>query len=480
MLNVPRATQPSGNRTWIVLAGAGAVGLGTGRLVAESGATIPLALLALAAAAGAAAMFVLGPERLFLGWLLLAPLLGNAADDSRLGYALRWGLYLAPAVVFIPMTLLGWKSIRLRWYDVLPVGFVLYVFVVMVTTSDLLMTDTVGTGKIYFQIFVLPAVIYYFLAFGPGRSIAPVRIWWALLAGAALQAVLTYLEWKTSWNLWNDASWRRGAKSRPVSTLANPGLLGMYVGIGVVLALSVIAWHGPRVLRRLSLFVIVLGVPAVALTLTRGPLLATAVAGVGVLLASKRGRLPGLAALALAAIALVVLWPTITATDVYQQRLSNQANVQGRFLLQDWSLRLAAEKPIVGWGYQSFDRVKNAADFSTHEMPPSYVLDTTSHDSYLTVLVEYGTVGFLMFLLPLFVLSVAGARQLRRHGDDQWVVAGSLAAIGVVVITGATLDYRFFSFALMLPWVFLAMIRRAVDPSPTSADSASTSQRREF
>ncbi len=448
---------------WPVLAGAGFLGLVAGRLVAQSGSTIPLHLLAAAAMTGGVAMFVLGPERLFLGWLVLAPLLGGSADFSSLGYVLRWGLYLAPALVFIPMTLLDWRPRIVRWYDVLPGAFVVYVLVVILMTSDLLRTDTVGTGKAYFQIVVLPAVVYYFLVFGPGRSISPTRIFWAVLVGAGIQVLLTYVEWKTSWNLWNDSAWRRGAKTRPVSTFSNPGVLGMFIGVGVVVAVAVIVWQGPRVLRRLSVPVLVLGIPALTLTLTRGPILATAVVGVGVLLASRRGRLAGLAALALTAVALVVLWPAITSTEVYQDRLTNRGNVQGRYLLQDWSLRLAAEKPITGWGYQSFDRVKNAADFSTQGLPPSYVLDATSHDSYLTVLVEYGSVGFLAYLLPWLVLLVAGAMAFRRYQEEQWVIGASLAAVAVVVFTGATLDYRFFSFALMLPWVFLALIRRIAE-----------------
>jgi hypothetical protein len=85
------------------------------------------------------------------------------------------------------------------------------------------------------------------------------------------------------------------------------------------------------------------------------------------------------------------------------------------------------------------------------------------------VLVEYGSVGFLLFLLPWAVLIVAGVRAVPRQSAQQWVLVGSLAAVPVVVLTGATLDYRFFSFALMLPWVFLAMIRRIIERSSLSS-----------
>jgi len=66
--------------------------------------------------------------------------------------------------------------------------------------------------------------------------------------------------------------------------------------------------------------------------------------------------------------------------------------------------------------------------------------------------------------LPWVLLTVTGLRAMPRVPDQQWVVVASVAAVGVIVITGATLDYRFFSFALMLPWVFLAMIRRVIEP----------------
>ncbi len=460
---VARSARSGGGRSWVLLACAGVVGLAAGRAVAQSGSAIPLPLLGLVALGGCATMFLLGPERLFVGWLLLASLLGNAADFSGVGYVIRWGLYLAPALIFLPMTFLDWGPRRLRWYDVLPGAFVLYVFVVMLLTSDALGTDTVGTAKAFFQIFVLPAALYYFLVFGPGRTITATRICWALMVGVVVQALLTFVEKATAWNVWDDSSWRRGAASRPVSTLDNPGVLGMFVGVGVIVALAVIVWNGPRTLQRLSIGVLMLGIPAVALTLTRGPMLATSVAGCGVLLTSRRGRFVGLAAVAISVIALVALWPTITASQVYQDRLTNQENVQGRFLLQDWSLRIAAEKPILGWGYQSFDRVKNESDFSTHGLPPSFVLDSTSHDSYLTVLVEYGSLGFLLLMLPWVLLIVLGLRAMPRIPDQQWLLVASVAAVVVIVLTGATLDYRFFSFALMLPWVFLAMIRRLLE-----------------
>jgi hypothetical protein len=66
-------------------------------------------------------------------------------------------------------------------------------------------------------------------------------------------------------------------------------------------------------------------------------------------------------------------------------------------------------------------------------------------------------------MLPWVVLVIAGIRAVPLHPDEQWVLVASLGALTVVLLTGATLDYRFFSFALMLPWIFLGTIRRVVE-----------------
>ena len=67
-------------------------------------------------------------------------------------------------------------------------------------------------------------------------------------------------------------------------------------------------------------------------------------------------------------------------------------------MIQDWSLKLAKQKPVLGFGYDSFDRVKNSANFTAGALPVSLGLDSTSHNTFLTVLVQYGGVGLLLLL----------------------------------------------------------------------------------
>lgn len=197
------------------------------------------------------------------------------------------------------------------------------------------------------------------------------------------------------------------------------------------------------------------------LTLTRGPILA-AVLGAVVLgvFGRLRARLVGWGLIVVTALFVVALLPAIERSPLYRDRIAESENLQFRVAIQNVSLHLAAQKPVLGWGYGSFDRVKDRTGVVPASAVGQSVLAITSHDTYLTILVELGGVGLLLYILPFVVFGIEGLNRARARGPDSWIAAAALAALCVVVFTGATLDFRFFSFALMLPWVFLAILRR--------------------
>ena len=113
---------------------------------------------------------------------------------------------------------------------------------------------------------------------------------------------------------------------------------------------------------------------------------------------------------------------------------------------------------MFGWGYGSFDRAKNTSGYSAVGVPIKNVLEYTSHSTYLTVLVELGGLG-----LVLFGLRILGAQALvraRAAFEYRWLVGGALGALLVLFLTASTIDFRFFSIAQMLPFLFLAILRR--------------------
>jgi O-antigen ligase len=434
------------------------VGTVAAESIAGMGSRTPKPLIAVAVLAGASILLTIAPAQVFLGWLFLAPLLQESATATRLGHALSLALYTAPPLAL----LLKWltsreRSLRREWFDLLPAAYVLLVLASLaITASSELRPSTVRS---LYQDLLLGVLVYYLVAFWRGRLPSLVRIAQVVLLAAALQAAMALVEWGTGWNLWHDTTWQ-GADTRAIATLSNPAVTGAFIGIGIVFALAVLCWQGPLTLRRLAVAMLVVGVPGLYATKTRGPMLATLIAGALCLLLSARSRLPGIGIVALVSLLLVVFWPQIETSSTFRNRFDNRQNVDARIVLQNVSIRLAEKKPIFGWGYDSFDRVKFDVPVASRGIPLTQALQSTSHDTYLTILVEYGLVGLVLFVLPWIPILARGVSWARARSPDRWLVVAAIASILVLAVDGATLDYRFFSFAPMLAWLFLALVRR--------------------
>jgi O-antigen ligase len=458
------------HQAFVVYLSAAVMSVAAGMLVARSQAQISLVLIAVTGLAGLSLLLSLPPPVVFLGWFALAPIFAEAAQASALGRAGIWGLYLAPAVLLGAVTFARTRAAAIvSFVDFLPAAYVAYALGSIAVTSSVIQENPLGTSRLFFLTVALGPLVYYFLAIGPGAALPREKVVLVLIGGAALQGVLALVELATHWNLWGFTAWQEAAgPARAVSTLANPGILGMFLGVGIVQALAVLTWGGPRSLRRLSVLTLIVGVPGLLATLTRGPILATAVATVLVLVFGHK-RLIGVAVTLSTVIAIFALWPSIRATTVYQERGADTTTVRVRSGLQDWSLQLAEQKPVFGWGYGSFDRVKNTSQLAAAGgMSITYLLESTSHNTYLTMLVETGAVGLLLYVLPFLILAGRGAARARARSPDSWIIAGTIASLFVIVLSAVTLDLRFFSFAQMLPWVLLGILRGAATSAPIS------------
>jgi hypothetical protein len=460
----------------LIFGGAVLISYQAARSIASAQGHFPKPLLALLVLAGSAILFTIGTEHLLLGWLFIAPLFQESAGKVRVGHLLSLALYTAPPVVFALKTMFTrGRRPQLAFIDVVPAAYVLLVLgSLLITATSVFTASPVGTTRTVYQTFALGVIVYYVVVFWPGRSLSAERICAVVLGAASLQAAMSIVEWRTGWNLWHDLGWQRGTGDvRSVGTLANPGLLGAFIGVGMVVALAVLCWDGPLRLRRLSILMLVLGPLGLFPTLTRGSILATVVACVPLVVLAPRSRLLGLGAIALAGLTILLFWGSIASTSVYQSRLSNSQNVDVRLALQKASLHLAGEKPILGWGYGSFDRAKTKLQLSGNigsVETSAAVQGNTSHDTFLTVIVEYGGVGLLLLLLPWLWICVRALRRIRARAPDRWLYIAGVAAVSVIALTGATLDLRFFSFVPMVLWLFLALMRRAdVGRQPDSA-----------
>src|SRR5207247_1513728 len=110
----------------------------------------PKPLIGLLVLTGAVVLFSIEPERLFLGWLVVAPLI-QGMPDTTWAHAVDLGFYVAPAVVLAVHTISrqGRRS-PVAWFDFLPAAYVLVAFGSMALTTQLLQTEPTSSVKAIF------------------------------------------------------------------------------------------------------------------------------------------------------------------------------------------------------------------------------------------------------------------------------------------------------------------------------------------
>jgi O-antigen ligase len=452
----------------IPLVAVGLLSIAAAHSIAGMSTHVPKPLVALLALAGAAIMLSLDRVQLFMGWLFVAPIFQESASNSHIGHTLQLALYSAPpAVLLVKHLAAQGSSPQAEWFDFFPALYLVYALISLAVTdsTEFRTAGTVGTLRTWYQTVAIGIIVYYVVAFWRGQGPSLVATARLLLLIAVLQSAMAIVEAPTHWNLWHDTSWQRPGGDRSIATLGNPAITGAVIGIGIVVGLSVLCWRGPFELRRLAIAMLLLGFPALYETKTRGPILATLVAALLVVLFSARSRLVGAGAIATVALLLLVFWPQIRSSSVYQSRITEKQNVEARLVLQKVSLKLLERKPLLGWGYNSFDRVKYNVTVPSPQLPLSQALQSTSHDTYLTILVEYGAIGFAIFAVPWIAILWRGVGHIRRFSTHRWFAAAMLGSIFLLAINAATLDYRFFSFVPMLGWLLLALLRRRLAES---------------
>jgi O-antigen ligase len=440
---------------------------------AQGGA--PLSMVALAGFAllvFLAVLLTVPPPTLFVGWFFAAPLLAESTAASSLGHALMLVFYAFPAFVLACVTATHLRrNTSMRFTDLLPAVYAAYLLIAF-AVAPLIELTLARTLLIVFLNYLLGPCLYYFLAVGPGRVVETSRVLFVLMVGACIQGLLAIVESATHWNIWGSYHWDKLSGWRAVSTFANPAVLGVYLGTGIVIAVAILTWHtnAPRSLRRAALLTVFVCPPGLLVTLTRAPITATLVAVVALLVLGRK-RVVGVAIIVTALIALAAAWPHLERSSVYQNRVSDNQTVLERQALQTMSFELAKQKPVLGWGFGSFER-------ASATVRPPYIAgllidDNTlsvSHNTFLTVLVELGGLGLLLLLAPFVAIGAKALAHARTSPADRWIVGAAMGSLAVVALTAFANDFHYFSFVPALSFVMLAILRRQTDAWSPEAD----------
>jgi O-antigen ligase len=404
------------------------------------------------------------PEKLFVGWLFCAPFVQGASGGDHPGHVFFKFLFLVPPLILLArMATDELRPFRLWAIDVLPALYLAYI----VVRVQLLPSSFSGSDAVLRSVYSavgIGIIGYYFAAFARTSDRFPLRVASSLLWGAIVVAVIALVDAATGWNLWNTQEYGEGTTTqRVVSTFTSSGAVGTYIGAGVVLAVAILAWKGPRSLRLPAILLLVVAVPALFFTYSRGPVIGAAAVAIFIALVANRARVPSLLLFATVAILVFGVWGQISSSAVYQERLGVTETVSTRDEIQRVTLKLFREKPVFGWGYNTFDKAK----LTVPSRDPRFD-GLSSHSTFLTVLAELGVVGLTLLLLPWIVIGYRAVSAARRGQAEGWIVGACVGVPAAVAIGALTYDIRFFGLVTALPWITLGLARKLLASPRTS------------
>lgn len=224
--------------------------------------------------------------------------------------------------------------------------------------------------------------------------------------------------------------------------------------------------HRSNALRRLLLFTFGLGAGCVFLSFSRGSWLAGSLVGLVLLALYPKTMLRLCMGILIFVIILSISTGLVAPYSTWaSERLEDKDTADARLGEAYASLRMIQARPFFGWGYENFDRYDN--QFLTTEARGLLGnWDSTSHNTYLTIMAELGLVGFFLFIFPYFwwlFLTLKVLHRMPREGFWSWRLPILLwLTILFYVLVSSFIDMRFFNFSLTLPWLSLGLIAHIV------------------
>lgn len=467
MPTLPRTVSPAGRSAAIVLAGVGVGVVGAG--LAVSGLAVPV--LALAVGVPALVLLHRHPMAGVAAWLVLAPLVVNTDRMSvrmvfwlvhrLLPLALLAVLWLRPLVVE------GARPLgRLRWVDAVAVAYPVVTLVSIGYTAS----DTFATTMTLYDRVVAPVALYLVVRlWRPSRDEVDRWVTPAVVAMLGLQLLIGLLSWVAPGAL--PEVWTSLAGARTTGSVRSVSVYGVTLLLGGLWVLDLAVGAPRRVHRVAASLLFTTTTLMLFLSLSRGTWLASTVAIGGALVLHRRilGRVA--VAMVVAGVVLVGSGVLTSQLDFAGQRLgSEQAeeSALSRLPVALASVRMFEERPVVGFGYQTFDEHDRAYQGPVGGFYPEK--DHASHNLYLTLLAEQGLVGFLLYLGAAFGWLHRTVRARARGPLDpppshRTALLWLALAAHVVVNNFSNMQV---SFGLGLWWLTLALVAVSLDPDPTA------------
>lgn len=407
-----------------------------------------------------APLVIIFSERPFIGvilWLLLMPL-SSALPNNELMY---WALHRILVPFTLIMTFLPYLIHPSKFQHIkfgLP-ELSIALLAVFVPLSILIRSSDTRQALINFadRMFI-PFCMYLIVRLTILRSGELRVLQWAAFSIAASQCAIGFLSFFAPQFL--PYAWRPLFRGYAAGSLLNPNVFASVLCFCVALLFNAAMHVKSRFVN--FIFVMMSGVSLlfIALSMER----AAWVAG-GLVLFGLFVLYPGtVIRLSLAmGVFLAFLGGIIFSAQLsmLENRISNQGTIDARIVVTDAMIQMIQEKPIFGWGYGTLNlRIK---DYYRSVGGASVIFGlTTSHNTFLTIFVELGLLGFMFYLLPVGWLLNGSYHHLRYHLKRNNVLAVVwLGVLGSFAISNF-MDMRFFPIGLTFWWMELGLIANLI------------------
>ena len=296
------------------------------------------------------------------------------------------------------------------------------------------------------------------------RGPRAMQVIWMIIVLTAIQAAVAGWEKFSGWLLTRDTTFlklgfmiddpgearsfvfgtsRIGGGSRPVATAPHPIVLSALCALAIAAVIVIYPYVRSRRRRWLFLALAPLMFGLVALE-TRTGILVIAVAGVaalGAVITRKTDEMiPFVFGGGIAGIASLAAFPSSARTILNQfSRLGSDPSIAARTDDLPFVYAFMAPRPLLGPGFMTHNPVLRYFD-----------------NSYLEGLIEFGVIGFGIFLLFILVITFRPALTLWRAADEDAPIMAAGFVAGISLLVGmATFDAT--KFAQFLPTVFILL-----------------------
>lgn len=338
---------------------------------------------------------------------------------------------------------------------------------------------TTGEGISVWR-FVLNGTVIPFVLYFAGRSVfvteASVRrLLWLVLALSGYSAAVSIMQFRGPTALvWpryivDSPAW----DSRAVGIFNQPVVNGLILIVGFVVAMFLAAQKGDPPWRRVVVVAVAFGSAyGIYLSHTRVVWLAFALVLVGGAACAKGFRSGFVIGLVVSVILVATHWATFTSSDRAAGGVGSEDELHDRLNMIGTSLWAAHEKPWSGWGIARFAAVNTYHHSQwSDDVPWERGFGIASHLNELGILVELGLVGLALWLTVLGLVLLRLIRSYRILPADGFCSSRlgfvALTAFLVLIVTGLTVDLRFFDFpnavVMLLAGVTIGWARRHTD-----------------